>query len=54
MSMDTIVTKFVDFQKYCNLCKNKDVKETEDPCNECLEYGARENTTKPIHFDKKE
>ena len=52
--LDTIVTKFVDFQKYCNVCKNKDVPETDDPCNECLEYGARENSTKPINFDKKE
>lgn len=52
--LDAIVTKFVDFQKYCNICKNKDVPETDDPCNECLEYGARENSTKPINFDKKE
>ena len=31
----------VDFNTYCKLCKHKDVLETDDPCNECLDHGWR-------------
>ena len=27
----------VDFNKYCKTCKHEEVKEVEDPCNECLD-----------------
>ena len=46
--------KEVDFNKYCETCKNKDLKEHFDPCNDCLEVGAREGTEKPECWKEKE
>ena len=43
-------TKEVLFYKFCSKCEHKDVKETDIPCDECLEYGYNEDSTKPIHF----
>lgn len=40
----------VDFKTYCPLCVNRDLNEHQDPCNECLEYGTNENSTKPVLF----
>lgn len=40
----------VDFNTYCKLCKHKDVLETDDPCNECLEQGYNYNTSKPVNY----
>ena len=45
--MDDENLKEVRFDRYCKLCINKDLEETKDPCNECLEYGMREGTVKP-------
>lgn len=47
-------TKEVLFYKFCSKCKNKDTKETEMPCDECLEYPYNEDSTKPIHFKEAE
>ena len=44
--------KFVDFEKYCKTCKHKNVKEVEDPCNECLDQGANLNSEKPIKYEE--
>lgn len=49
-----IVEKIVDFDKYCENCKYKDTKETEDPCNECLDNPTNINTKKPINYKEKE
>lgn len=46
--------KEVYFSKYCSLCKHKNVAETEEPCNECLTCGAREDSHRPINFKAKE
>jgi len=43
-------TKFVEFNKYCSKCKNKDKSSTAEPCNECLSVPAREGTVKPVKF----
>lgn len=40
----------VDFNTYCKLCKNKDVLETDEPCDSCLTQGWNWNTSKPINF----
>lgn len=40
----------VDFRTYCASCKYRDKKEFEDPCNECLEVGMRENTRVPEKY----
>ena len=42
--------KEVSFYYYCKTCVNKDLKETEDPCNECLTEGARHNSHKPVKY----
>lgn len=42
--------KEVRFDKYCKKCKHHDVKEYEDPCNECLESGMNEGSEKPVKF----
>lgn len=42
--------KEVYFYKYCSKCKNSDIPETEDPCNECLLESSREESRKPIKY----
>lgn len=46
--------KEVYFAEYCSKCKYKDLDEKFDPCNECLDVGAREDTHKPLYFEPKE
>lgn len=46
--------KFVEFDKFCENCKYKDVKQDEEPCNECLENPVNEHSIKPIKFEKQE
>lgn len=50
--MDEGSYKDVLFNKYCKTCKHKDLEEVKDPCNECLEYGMREGTEKPLYFEE--
>ena len=50
MEIDNLL---VDF-KYCEICKHKDVKETEDPCNECLESPMNLYSHKPVKWEEKE
>ena len=35
-------------------CKYKDVKEVEDPCNECLDESMNLYTDKPVKYKEKE
>lgn len=44
--------KMVEFDKWCDKCKYCQVKETDDPCNECLENGKNEFSHKPVNFDE--
>lgn len=46
--------KFVDFEKYCKTCKYEKKKDTDNPCNECLDTCAREGTDKPERWREKE
>ena len=47
--------KFVNFSRYCGSCKYADVKETDDPCNECLAIPARaDGSRKPINFKERD
>lgn len=49
-----ISSKFVDFS-YCDTCKHKDVREEEDPCNDCLQSPARDDgSRKPVNYEKDE
>lgn len=40
----------VAFDKYCTECKYFKTKETDEPCNECLEHPSNEGTSKPVNF----
>lgn len=51
--MDEQNYKFVDFASYCPLCKHRDKKEDDSPCDECLEVGARKDTRKPERFEER-
>jgi len=46
--------KEVRFDQYCKDCQHCDLKETEDPCDECLTRGWNEDSRKPINFKKKD
>lgn len=41
----------VDFSRYCKSCKHKDILETEDPCNECLENPTNLYSHKPVKYE---
>ena len=43
----------VDFNKYCKTCKHEEVKEVENPCNECLDEPYNEYTDKPVKWEEK-
>lgn len=45
--------KEVYFSEYCEKCKNHDTKETDEPCNECLDIPMRYNSHKPEKFEEK-
>lgn len=44
----------VYFYKYCKRCKYKNLREEEDPCNECLSNPLNVESHKPINFEEKE
>lgn len=46
--------KIVKFDVYCLKCKYNKLDERLDPCNECLDYGAREGTEVPMKFEEKD
>ena len=43
--------KEVDFKKYCEKCKSKDIKDWDEPCSECICSGMRLGTEVPLHYD---
>ena len=46
--------KIVKYDVYCPKCKYEKLDERLDPCNECLDYGAREGTEIPMKFEEKD
>lgn len=46
--------KFIDFDKYCETCKYKDLEEFKDPCNECLGNPVNMNSDRPVYYEEKE
>ncbi len=46
--------KEVRFDYYCKKCKHHALKESKDPCNECLETPVREGTYIPERFEAKQ
>lgn len=43
---------FVDFEKYCETCKHKDLDDAEEPCNECLECPVNLHSQKPVKWEE--
>lgn len=52
--MDHQAYKVVYFHDYCNKCKHQKLKDTEEPCNECLESPTNWNTHRPVKYEEKE
>lgn len=50
------ILKEVDFNSYCKKCINKNNKESDDICNECLNQPMRYCSQKPLNYkeDKNE
>lgn len=45
--------KEVRFDLYCRFCKYYNREERMDPCNECLESGMNQNSSKPVFFKER-
>lgn len=43
--------KFVEFDKWCEKCKNYKKSPTDDPCNECLTHPVNDGSRKPVCFE---
>jgi len=48
-----MATKEVFYDIYCENCLFKDLPETEDPCDTCLDYPSNEDSHKPLYFKPK-
>lgn len=46
--------RIVEFGTYCKTCKYEELKENEEPCDECLDMPYNEHTSKPINWEEKE
>ena len=46
--------KFVDHNRYCALCKHKDLEENQDPCWDCLTEPVNWNSAKPVKYEPAE
>ena len=42
--------KEVDFHKYCPICEFYGIPDSCEPCDECLDIGARECSVVPEYF----
>lgn len=51
--MNTNGEKFVDFFKWCPLCKHEKVSDKDEPCRDCLEGTVNEYSTKPVCWEEK-
>lgn len=45
--------KEVYFNEFCSKCVNRDTPDTEEPCNECLTFPAREDSHKPVMYEER-
>lgn len=46
--------KIVEFDRYCNSCKFKDLSEIQEPCSECLSVTVRSDSHKPEKYESAE
>ena len=49
-----IIDKFVEFDKYCKTCEHQNLKESKDPCHECLGTPINVGSKKPINYKEKD
>lgn len=49
---DDKIYKEVYYHKYCDSCKFKDVKDIDEPCNECLDNPINVQSHKPIKWEE--
>lgn len=52
MSSFTDTEIIVDFDKWCPMCKYKDIKSTDMPCDECLSHPVSFNSERPVNFEE--
>ena len=45
--------KIVDFHKYCESCEHFELKETDDPCFDCLNEPVNTYTHRPVYYKAK-
>ena len=50
--MDEELYKEVYFHEYCKKCKHVQVKDTDEPCNECLENPTNLYSHKPVNWEE--
>ena len=42
----------VRYDLWCSKCKHKDIKENDEPCEECLDNPVKDNSERPINFEE--
>jgi hypothetical protein len=52
--MDSQCYKEVYFHQYCKTCQHQQVKEKEEPCDECMSEPINLNTHRPVKYEAKE
>lgn len=45
--------KIVHFHKYCPTCAHFECKQTDEPCNECLNNPGNVDSHKPVKYEEK-
>lgn len=49
-----LVQHIICFEDWCKKCQHKQVKDEDEPCNECLCYPVRDAYNGPLMFEPKE
>ena len=44
--------KIVYYNEYCKSCKHKNLPETEEPCDTCLENPVNEDSHRPVMWEE--
>lgn len=52
--METRGFKIVEFEKWCHKCKHADMRETEEPCCDCLYEAVNVDFRRPVYFEEAE
>ena len=51
--MCNYIYKEVYYDQYCSKCEHKDLKDNEQPCNDCLLEPVNVHSHKPVNFKEK-